>query len=74
MSDLYTQLLLNRVNRLSNEVLSLSKYKNLYYDKDKECAVLEAQLKNRHKALTLATGLVVLEAVALLIVLILSRL
>ena len=67
MSDLYTQLLLNRVNRLSNEVLSLSRYKYLYHDKDKECAVLEERLKKKDKALSLSTFLVVAEAVVILL-------
>ena len=68
MSDLYTQLLLNRVNRLSNEVLMLHRYKDSYYDKDKECAVLEAVLKRQNKALILAAGIAALEAVGLIII------
>ena len=60
----YTKFLNNKILKLGKE---LREYENLYHSKDKECSVLEEQLKKKDKALSLSTFLVVAEAVIILL-------
>ena len=61
------RLLHNKVLQLSKKVLNLRHYENLYYERDKECAVLKVQLKKKNKALSLSTFLVIAEAIVILL-------